>query len=100
MAHFLAQSGLHPRDTWFRQCLVEKVDELEDELTGKKQKVADGKVFAQNLVKKIDWLLSKTLDNLHLLRENIEDKELLMSKLECLEDKVGKTTTGASEEES
>ena len=87
-------------DTWFRQCLVEKVDELEDELTGKKQKVADGKVFAQNLVKKIDWLLSKTLDNLHLLRENIEDKELLMSKLECLEDKVGKTTTGASEEES
>ena len=47
-------------DTWFRQCLVEKVDELEDELTGKKQKVADGKVFAQNLVKKIDWLLSKT----------------------------------------
>ena len=77
-------------DTWFRQCLVEKVDELEDELTGKKQKVADGKVFAQNLVKKIDWLLSKTLDNLHLLRENIEDKELLMSKLECLEDKVGR----------
>ena len=77
-------------DTWFRQCLVEKVDELEDELTGKKQKVADGKVFAQNLVKKIDWLLSKTLDKLHLLRENIEDKELLMSKLECLEDKVGR----------
>ena len=34
------------------------------------------------------------------MRENIEVKELLMSKLECLEDKVGKTTTGASEEES
>ncbi|XP_050283962.1 uncharacterized protein LOC126723973 [Quercus robur] len=77
------------RNTWFLQCLVEKVDELEDELTGKKQQVADGKVFAQNLVKKIDWLLSKTSNNLHLLRENIEDKELLMSKLECLEDKVG-----------
>ena len=53
-------------------------------------KVADGKVFAQNLVKKIDWLLSETSDNLHLLRENIKDKELLMSKLECLEDKVGR----------
>ena len=78
------------RDTWSRQCLVEKVDELEDELRGKKQKVADGKELAQNLVKKIDWLLSETSDNLHLLRENIEDKELLMSKLECLEDKVGR----------
>ena len=82
------------RDTWFLECLVEKVDELEDELTGKKQKVADGKVFAQNLVKKIDWLLSKTSNNLHLLRENIEDKELLMSKLECLEDKVGRIQQG------
>ena len=46
------------RDTWSCQCLVEKFDELEDELRGKKQKVADGKVLAQNLVKKIDWLLS------------------------------------------
>ena len=36
------------------------------------------------------WLLSETSDKLHLLRENIEDKELLMSKLECLEDKVGR----------
>ncbi|XP_023887638.1 uncharacterized protein LOC111999747 [Quercus suber] len=48
------------RDTWSRQCLVEKVDELEDELRGEKQKVADGKELAQNLVKKIDWLLSET----------------------------------------
>ena len=48
------------RDTLSRQCLVVKVDELEDELRGKKQKVADGKELAQNLVKKIDWLLSKT----------------------------------------
>ena len=78
------------RDTWSRQCLVVKVDQLEDELRGKKQEVADGKELAQNLVKKIDWLLSETSDNLHLLREDIEDKELLMSKLECLEDKVGR----------
>ena len=42
------------RDTWSRQCLVVKVDELEDELRGKKQKVADGKELAQNLAKKID----------------------------------------------
>ena len=69
---------------------MEKVDELEDELRGKKQKVADGKVFAQNLVKKIDWLLSETSDNLHLLKENMKEKELLMSKLECLEDIVGR----------
>ena len=34
------------RDTWSHQCLVEKVDELEDELRGKKQKVADGKELA------------------------------------------------------
>jgi len=46
--------------------------------------------LAQNLVKKIDWLLLETSDNLHLLRENIEDKELLMSKLESFEDKVGR----------
>ena len=57
------------RDTLSRQCLVVKVDELEDELRGKKQKVADGKELAQNLVKKIDWLLSETSDKLHLLRE-------------------------------
>ncbi|KAF3969153.1 hypothetical protein CMV_007018 [Castanea mollissima] len=75
------------RDTWSSQCLVEKVDELEHELRGKKQKVADGKELAQNFVKKIDWLLSETSDNLHLLREYIKDKELLVSKLECLEDK-------------
>ncbi|KAF3947398.1 hypothetical protein CMV_026463 [Castanea mollissima] len=75
------------RDTWSSQCPVEKVDKLEHELRGKKQKVADGKELAQNLVKKIDWLLSETSDNLHLLRENIKDKELLVSKSECLEDK-------------
>ncbi|KAK7846917.1 hypothetical protein CFP56_007288 [Quercus suber] len=32
----------------------------------------------------------ETSNNLHLLRENIKDKELLMSKLECLENKVGR----------
>ena len=58
---------------------MEKVDELKDELRRKRQKVVEGKELAENLVKKIDWLVLEISDNLQLLRENKKQKELLMS---------------------
>ena len=69
---------------------MEKVDELEDELRRKRQKVVEGKELAKNLVKKIDWLALEISDNLQLLRENKKQKELLMAKLECLEHNASK----------
>jgi uncharacterized phage infection (PIP) family protein YhgE len=70
-------------DTW--QCLMKEVSELQDEFRRKKQKVAEGKELAQNLVKKIDWLASEISDNLQLLRDNEKEKKVLMAKLERLE---------------
>ena len=48
---------------------MEKVDELEDELRRKRQKVVEGKELTENLVKMIDWLALEISDNLQLLRE-------------------------------
>ncbi|XP_075644432.1 protein gamma response 1 [Castanea sativa] len=70
--------------------LEKKVDELQDELRIKQEKVVEGKELTKNLVEKIERLTSEISDDQQLLRENKKEKKLLMGKLEHLEDNAGR----------
>ncbi|KAM3734051.1 hypothetical protein ACB098_11G184700 [Castanea mollissima] len=70
--------------------LEKKVDEHQDELRIKQEKVVEGKELTKKLVEKIERLTSEISDDQQLLREDKKEKKLLMGKLEHLEDNAGR----------
>ena len=62
---------------WF---FLKKVDELQEELRSKTEKVAEGKELQENLLKKIESLSSEIVANEQQLNDNEKKKKLLMDK--------------------
>ena len=70
--------------------LERKVNELQDELRRKDEKVVEGKKLVQTLAKDDEWLNSKFSVDYQLLRENKNEKNILMAELEHFKDKAGR----------
>jgi cold shock CspA family protein len=66
--------------------LEKKVDEIQEELRSKTEKVAEGKQLQENLFKKIESLALEIVANEKQLNDNEKEKKLLMDELERMED--------------
>ena len=62
--------------------LERKVNELQDELRRKDEKVVEGKKLVQTIAKDDEWLNSKFSDDYQLLRDDKKEKNILMVELE------------------
>lgn len=69
-------------------CLEKKVDELQEELTEKIGEVAKGNEIKANLFKKIESQALEIMDNEQLLRDQENEKKVLATKLQLLEETV------------
>ena len=70
--------------------LERKVNELQDELRRKDEKVVEGTKLVQTLAKDDEWLNSKFSIDYQLLRDNKKEKNILMVELEHFKDKAGR----------
>ena len=70
--------------------LERKVNELQDELRRKGEKVVEGKKLPRTLAKDNEWLNSKFSVDYQLLRDNKKEKNILMVELEHFKDKAGR----------
>ena len=70
--------------------LERKVNDLQDELRRKYEKVVEGKKLVQTLAKENEWLNSKFSVDYQLLIDNKKEKNILMVELEHFKDKAGR----------
>ena len=70
--------------------LERKVNELQDELRRKDEKVVEGKKLVQTIAKDDECLNSKFSVDYQLLRDDKKEKNILMVELEHFKDKAGR----------
>ena len=68
--------------------LDRKVNDLQDQLKKKTEEVAKGNELKGNLLKKIESQALEIMDNEQLLRDHEKEKQILTTKLICLEETV------------